>query len=94
MFERLGSAEDEKWYRIEFIKLYETLSTSGVDGETCRPLAGLSQATVANGEIVPALPCQITCDPERADFARLMVKHTQANLNIPGSIPAIALQRP
>lgn len=54
---RFGDAGEEKWVRQEFIKTH--LSLSGVNGDACRPLSGLSQATVRGGKVVKPLPAII-----------------------------------
>lgn len=68
--DRLSSAEAEKWLRLEFLKTYAALLRSGVTGDVCRPLQGLSQpGRLANGDMwqpvihqivtgLPALPKQ------------------------------------
>lgn len=59
--ERFGSAEDEKWLRIEFCKAYQSLESSCADGEVMAPLAGLSEAQVVGGKVVRPTPQRIEC---------------------------------
>lgn len=66
---RIGSAEGEKWARIEFLKTYATMAASGVSGEVCLPLPGLAEATASGGELRAPEPVRIACDAERAKLA-------------------------
>lgn len=66
---RLTGAEEEKWLRKEFVQTYESFAHGGVNGEVCKALSGLSQATVINGEVVKPIPIRIECDPERVRIA-------------------------
>jgi len=74
MFESIKTAEGEKWYRIEFTKAYESLATAGVDGEACRPLAGLGEEQVVAGRVVPAIPVAIGCDATRRTQSLAVVR--------------------
>lgn len=56
LFDRCGSADSEKWYRLEFIKAYRHAVDRGVNGDACRPLAGLAVNEVINGDVIPARP--------------------------------------
>tara|TARA_A100001391_G_scaffold163841_1_gene123508 strand:- start:189 stop:788 length:600 start_codon:yes stop_codon:yes gene_type:complete len=58
---RFSDADSEKWARLEFTKVYGSLSASSVDGEASRPLAGLSESQIVNGIIGPPIPIQIGC---------------------------------
>src|SRR5690606_23112013 len=58
---RLVDAESEKWLRLEFTKCYATLANSGVSGEMCAALPGLSQASVRGGEVVAPVAVRIAC---------------------------------
>ena len=62
IFERCNNAENEKWYRIEFLKTYRAYVTSGVNGDACRPLEGLSECSDG---IKPPIPRRIRCDASR-----------------------------
>lgn len=48
---RFTDSESEKWIRVEFCKVYVAYARSSVDGESCKPLAGLSQASVIDGQV-------------------------------------------
>ena len=58
---RLTDAESEKWLRIEFCKCYAAFANSGVTGEMCDPLPGLSQATSIGGNLIAYEPRKIQC---------------------------------
>ncbi len=58
---RLTDEESEKWLRLEFVKCYSTFANSGVNGEACLPLVGLSQANAVCGLITPPVVHAITC---------------------------------
>ena len=58
--ERLGSSDGVKWARKEFIDTYDRLLSAGVSGAICGPLAGISQASVRDGKIVPPEVHRIT----------------------------------
>lgn len=58
---RFGSAEEEKWLRIEFCKAYQSLESSCADGEVMAPLAGLSEAQVIGGKVTKPVPQRIAC---------------------------------
>jgi hypothetical protein len=58
---RLTDEESEKWLRLEFMKCYAALASSGVNGEACEPLTGLSQASVAEGKITAPAVLRIEC---------------------------------
>jgi len=47
--ERFTDAESEKWLRKEFCETYSRLLSAGVNGDVCRPLAGLATASVVDG---------------------------------------------
>lgn len=53
---RFRSAEEEKWARKDFIDTYQSMVRSKVSGDICRPLAGLAQKQVINGEVVNPVP--------------------------------------
>lgn len=57
--DRFSDAESEKWVRKDFIDTYQKLLSSGVNGDACRPLAGLAEVTCINGQVVPAIPLRI-----------------------------------
>ncbi len=63
---RLTDSQAEKWVRIEFLKCYSQLASSGVTGEMCEPLPGLSQAEFFNGEITKPVPRRIDCSQSKA----------------------------
>lgn len=67
---RLVDVDSEKWLRIEFVKCYAMLANSGVSGEMCAALPGLSVATVRNGSLVAAVARRIACTSPGA--ARLL----------------------
>jgi hypothetical protein len=74
LLDRCGTVDGAKWYRMEFSKLYEQLSTSGVDGEVCRPLKGIAEIQVANGQVVPVIPVVIDTDAARIALSREKVR--------------------
>jgi hypothetical protein len=65
LLDRCGTVDGVKWYRIEFTKLYESLSLSGVDGEVCRPLVGLAEVQALGGKVVRAIPVVVSADVAR-----------------------------
>lgn len=56
---RFTDAESEKWVRKEFIETYTRLAAVRVDGDLCRPLAGLKEVEMRNGRQVPAIPRRV-----------------------------------
>jgi len=58
---RLTDEESEKWLRLEFVKCYGTFSSSGVNGEACLPLVGLSQVSSVAGMLVAPVVHKIAC---------------------------------
>ncbi len=48
---RFNCGESEKWARQEFCKAYSAFALSGVDGESCKPLPGLAEASVVDGRL-------------------------------------------
>lgn len=69
--ERFDSEDGEKWARIDFLKTYVAFVEGGVDGEACKPLPGLSQASLVNGEVVAPVPRRIACAADRAGEPRI-----------------------
>lgn len=65
--ERFRDAESEKWARLDFVKTYSSLARSGVNGDACRPLAGLSTLEAAGGTRQP-VPRRIGCDVSRKNL--------------------------
>lgn len=57
--DRFNDSESEKWVRKEFLETYQKLLSSGVNGDACRPLPGLSEVTGINGKVVPCVPMRI-----------------------------------
>ena len=74
MFELCGTADGEKWYRISFLRTYERFAASGIDGDSCRPLAGISEKEVRDGVIVPPVATSIECDPGRLRLVEQSVR--------------------
>lgn len=57
---RFSDAESEKWLRKEFCDTYAALHRTGVDGECCRALAGLSEvAVMPDGTLGPSIPVRV-----------------------------------
>lgn len=56
---RFTNAEAEKWVRKEFIETYARLAAVRVNGDLCRPLAGLKEVEMRNGRQVPAIPRRV-----------------------------------
>lgn len=70
MFERCGTVDGEKWYRLEFLKVYKSLDAAGVSEEARRPLPGLSEAgriVMVDGKpmAVEPTPKRIMCSENR-----------------------------
>lgn len=63
--ERFSDAESEKWARLDFLKVYQSLACTGVNGEASKPLAGLAEVQVVNGQVVPSQPLRIGCTSDR-----------------------------
>lgn len=95
LFERIGLADGEKWYRIEFLKAYDSLCTSGVDGEICRPLSGISESEVRGGVIGPPVPLAIGCDPVRRKDSLAVVRGAIADQRTitQSSFPGLEIKR-
>jgi hypothetical protein len=72
---RFTDPEAEKWLRKEFCDTYAALHRCGVDGESCRPLAGLAEVSVVDGALVPPIPVKVATGLPRiagaASHARL-----------------------
>jgi len=66
---RFSGAEEEKWVRQEFLKAYQSFAASGISTELAKPVPGLSEVEVVNGEIVDPVPRVIRCEPERAKLS-------------------------
>lgn len=66
---RFSGAEEEKWVRQEFLKAYQSFSASGISTELAKPVPGLSEVEVHNGQIVEPIPRLISCEPERAKLS-------------------------
>lgn len=81
LFERCATSDSEKWYRIEFLKTYQSYAGSGVDGEACKPLAGLSECEIVDGKRSDPIPRRIACDVGR--------KRISVQLAQPGASVAI-----
>lgn len=58
---RFMDAESEKWVRIEFLKCYASFASSGVSGEMCERLAGISEKTAVGGDIREPVVVKIEC---------------------------------
>lgn len=65
---RFTDEESEKWVRLEFLKAYQAFASSGVDGEACEPLPGLSQQTSVGGQLCAPVPLRIECSPDRLNL--------------------------
>ena len=63
--ERFSSADSEKWARLDFLRVYQSLANSRVDGEACRPLAGLLEVQVRNRKLIAPVPVKIAADEAR-----------------------------
>ncbi|MCR9294841.1 MAG: hypothetical protein NXI32_19140 [bacterium] len=63
--ERFSSADSEKWLRLDFLKTYKSFSRSGVNGEACQALPGLSQSTAIGGKVVEpkVVPVAVSYQP-------------------------------
>jgi hypothetical protein len=72
---RLTDAESEKWLRIEFLKCYANLASSGVNGEACEALPGLSQASAVSGVVMSPLVTQIKCSSNVAPILIAKKQH-------------------
>ena len=66
---RFDGSEGEKWARIEFLKTYEALAASGVNGDVCAALPGLAQLTSIGGQVQAPAPVRIECDAQRAKLS-------------------------
>jgi len=66
------TGSEEKWLRMEFIKVYRNFQSTGVNGDACRALPGLSQAQSSGGVVAEPVAVLIPCDAERKD-ARIRV---------------------
>ena len=56
-----SSADEEKWTRQRFLKTYESFARTGVNGDVARPLPGLSEVSVVNGEVIEPIVHTIEC---------------------------------
>lgn len=58
MFDKCADAQSESYYRHAFLKTYQSLVSTGINGDAARPLTGLAELTVINGEVtqMKALP--------------------------------------
>jgi len=75
--ESCGTTEDEKWYRLNFLKAYQSFRRQGCDGEAGACLPGLGQAEVRDGVLQEPVPRRIACDPSRANLPRIPNKPSQ-----------------
>jgi len=83
---RFSDADGEKWARIEFLRVYQSLARSGVDGDVCRPLAGISEAQVRAGRIEQCRPVRIEC---RDKSRRLLADGSASNISLGNNQNAI-----
>lgn len=88
---RFEEAESEKWARLDFVKMYGSLVSSGVNGDACRPLAGLSVAE-ASGGIHEPVPRRIGCDETRKRLP-CEVRHVTEKRG-ESAMPRLELQKP
>lgn len=70
MFDQCGTSEKEKWYRHEFVKVYQSFAANGISEEACRPLQGINQGErvrLVNGKVMiqEPTPKRIPCDQKR-----------------------------
>jgi hypothetical protein len=72
MFLSRWTGSEEKWLRMEFVKVYRNFQSTGVNGDACRALPGLSQAQSSGGIVAEPVAVLIPCDAERKD-ARIRV---------------------
>jgi hypothetical protein len=86
--ERFSDAESEKWARIDFMKTYQSLVSSGVDGELTAPLAGLAQVAVVDRQLGPPVPVRIECARPRQ-----AIEQRSERCSIVESVPSIAFRR-
>ena len=63
--ERFSGAESEKWARLDFLRVYQSIADSGVNGDVCRPLAGLLEVQIKDGKLIPPVPVSIATDEKR-----------------------------
>lgn len=63
--ERFSGAETEKWARLDFLRVYQSIADSGVSGDVCGPLAGLLEVQVSNGKLTRPVPVLIATDEKR-----------------------------
>lgn len=85
---RFSGAEDEKWVRQEFFRVYRSMSGSGVSIEAIKPLPGISQAEVVDGKLSDPVPRRIPCDVVRAGktIARVNGLHLGEVVRIAGEV--------
>ncbi len=73
---------DEKWVRLDFIKTYKSFVSSGVNGEVCQPLPGLSEVESVGGVVREPVPRLIACDEDRIELpCRLLAGSTKSLLS-------------
>lgn len=69
--DRFQDSDGEKWTRLEFIRAYKNMHHTGVTGDAIKPLPGLSQVSVVNGNVLDPIPRLIACDATRANVRLL-----------------------
>lgn len=83
---RFTGADEEKWARLDFLRTYRGFLSSGVNGEACEPLPGLSEKQVVQGKLVTPVPRKIACDasrvaaPKRIETQQPFKRLEQANV--------------
>lgn len=64
---RFSGVDAEMWLRRDFLETYSSLQRSGVGSDSCGPLAGLSEACVVNGQLMPPVPVKIATGLPKVD---------------------------
>ena len=91
--ERANGADGVKWLRHEFLRTYESMAATGVDGEACAPLHGLTEVTAIGGRVVHPVPLRIECRDERI-AARMTDRRSEPRTAIAEQQPMIELRKP
>ena len=62
MFDQCATTDQEKWYRHEFLKTYAKLCHRQLSAQATRPLEGLSQQQLVNGQLSDPVPVRHGCE--------------------------------
>lgn len=85
--DRLDGDKQQDFARVNFLKTYQAFAAGGVDGEACKPLPGLSEATSVGGVQQAPIVHRIACSPDRAKLQQPAIE------NVPRAVPNLVFKK-